>query len=131
VINKANMSDKEAEEINQLVAFSTGIGTENIALSNMVFYELEEPAVPAAATSPFEGIQLRDLLIYGGIGLIAISILSLIIILVLRKRKKALANTATASGADSNEFSWADIQDGIKVQETEEQAIKKQLKDFT
>jgi flagellar biosynthesis/type III secretory pathway M-ring protein FliF/YscJ len=50
---------------------------------------------------------------------------------VLRKRKKALANTATASGADSNEFSWADIQDGIKVQETEEQAIKKQLKDFT
>ena len=133
VINKANMSDKEAGEINQLIAFAAGIGTEDIALSNMVFYDLEEPAVPVDATGPFEGIQLKDLLIYGGIGLIAISILSLILILVLRKRKKkrALDNAAITSDTDSSEYSWADIQDGIKVQETEEQAIKKQLKDFT
>jgi flagellar biosynthesis/type III secretory pathway M-ring protein FliF/YscJ len=127
------MSDKEAGEINQLIAFAAGIGTEDIALSNMVFYDLEEPAVPVDATGPFEGIQLKELLIYGGIALIAISILLIILILVLRKRKKkrALDNAAITSDADSSEYSWADIQDGIKVQETEEQAIKKQLKDFT
>ena len=85
------------------------------------------------ATGPFEGIQLKELLIYGGIALIAISILLIILILVLRKRKKkkALDNAAITSDTDSSEYSWADIQDGIKVQETEEQAIKKQLKDFT
>ena len=133
VINKANMSDKEAEEINQLIAFSAGIGAENIALSNMVFYDYEEPAVPVAATDSGEGIQLRKLLIYGGIALIVISILLIILILVLRKRKKkrALEQAAIASDADPNEYSWADIKDGIKVQETQEQAIKKQLKDFT
>lgn len=131
VINKAHMSDKEAEEINKLIAFSAGIGTENIALSNMVFYDFEEPAVPVVTTSPFEGIQLKDLFIYGGIALIVISIISLILIFVLRKRKKALEEAAIAAGADSSEYSWADIQEGIKIQETEEQAIKKQLKDFT
>ena len=131
VINKAKMTDKETEEINQLIAFSAGIGTENIALSNMVFYDFEEPAAPVAAIGISEGIQLRELLIYGGIALIIISILLIILIIILRKRKKkrALENVAIAS--DAGEYSWADIQNGIKVQETEEQAIKKQLKDFT
>ena len=63
VINKAKMTDKETEEINQLIAFSAGIGTENIALSNMVFYDFEEPAAPVAAIDISEGIQLRELLI--------------------------------------------------------------------
>jgi hypothetical protein len=84
VINKANMSDKEAGEINQLIAFAAGIGTEDIALSNMVFYDLEEPAVPVDATGPFEGIQLKELLIYGGIALIAISILLIRIIFAVK-----------------------------------------------
>jgi len=133
VINKANMSDEERNQINKLIAFSTGVETDNIALSNMVFYDFDEPAAPVAITDPPQGMQLNELLIYGGIALALISIIAIIIILVLRKRKKKKAKAAeeAAVDLDSNGYSWADIQDGIKVQETEEQAIKKQLKDFT
>lgn len=129
VINKETMSDEEAEEINQLIAFSAGIGIESIALSNMNFYDIDEPAVPVTA-DPAKVEQLRDLLIYGGIALILISIL-LIIILVLNKRKKKKSLEDIAIASDSDIYTWDDIQEGIKVQETEEQAIKKQLKDFT
>lgn len=133
VINKANMSDKEEEEISRLIAFSAGIGTENIALSNMIFYDSKLPAMPAVATDPVGFILSGDLLIYGGIALIAFSISAIIITFLLNKRKKKnkLNGMAAASDSNSNNFTWADIQEGIKVQETEGQAIKKQLKDFT
>lgn len=134
VINKANMSDDELNKINRLIAFSTGVNIEDIALSNMVFYDEDSLAVPVA-TEPIApptifGIQLRDLLIYGSIAL-AIIIITVIILLVLNKRNKKRQVVNLDAEEDSSQYSWADIQEGIKVQETEEQAIKKQLKDFT
>ena len=133
VINKANMSNEELNEINKLIAFSAGVDSENIALSNMKFYDSEEPSLPVAVTNPPQGMQLNQLLIYGGIALAVLLIIIITIILVLskRKKKKAMAAGKTAVESDSTGYTWADIQEGIKVQETEEQAIKKQLKDFT
>ncbi len=137
VINKASMRDEELQEVKELIAFSAGISTEDIALHNMIFYDLDAPALPVITTDPDNpnAIQLKDILIYGGIGLAVIAILSFIVSLIIMKRKKKKAlqakDKAMSEAAVTNDFSWADIHDEIKVQETPEQVIKKQLKDFT
>ena len=133
VINKANMRDGELEEVRELIAFSAGIGIENIALNNMAFYDSNQPSVPVTADPAENAIQLRDLLIYGGAALVLIAILSFVIIFIVNKRKKKKKADVleAAISSDSTKFSWDDIKEGIKVQETQEHAIKKQLRDFT
>lgn len=134
VINKKNISNDELEKVKELIAFSEGIGIEDIALSNMAFYDPDEPSVPVISPEPgIYGIQSRNILIYGGAALALIAIITLIIILIKNKskKKKLLKNQEAAIGLEDSEYSWADIQDSIKVQKTQEQAIKKQLKDFT
>lgn len=137
VINKASMRDEELQEVKELIAFSAGINTEDVALHNMIFYDPDSPALPVIATDPnaSNSLELRDILIYGGIALAVIAVLSFIITIILskRKKKKAMENPQLINpeAAATNDFSWADIQDEIKVQETPEQVIKKQLKEFT
>lgn len=135
VVNKASMRDEELQEVKELIAFSAGINTEDIALHNMIFYDPDSPSLPVITTDPdaSNALQLSDILIYGGIALAVIAILIFIISLIIRKRKKASSNTGngTSEAAVTNDFSWNDINEEIKVQETQEQAIKKQLKDFT
>ena len=137
VVNKASMRDEELQEVKELIAFSVGIKTEDIALHNMVFFNPEEPSVPVVTPEPgiIGDLELRDILIYGGIALAVLAILIFILSMMLRKRRKKkealLAAEAAAEAAATNDYSWADIQDEIKVQETQEQVIKKQLKDFT
>ncbi len=134
VINKASMRDEELQEVKELIAFSAGVKPENVALHNLIFYDPDAPAVPVDSPNVQEpGIQMKDILIYGGIALAVIVILIVVISMVLRKRKKKKAEKETAStqAAVTNDFSWADIQDEIKVQETQEQVIKKQLQEFT
>ncbi len=133
VINKASIREEEIDEVKELIAFAAGVGTEDISLHNMMFYDPDSPAVPVTAEpgEPRE-LQLRDILIYGGIALAVIAIFSLILTLILRKRKKAKASQERAEAeAAATDYSWADIQDEIKLQETPEQVIKKQLKEFT
>lgn len=137
VVNKASMRDEELQEVKELIAFSVGIKTDDIALHNMVFYNPEDPSVPVITPEPgiIGDLELRDILIYGGIALAVLAILIFVISMMLRKRKKKkealLATEAAAAEAAATDYSWADIQDEIKVQETQEQVIKKQLKDFT
>ena len=134
VINKKNISNEELEEVKSLIAFSAGIGIEDIALSNMAFYNPDEPSVPVIAPETgIKGIQLREILIYGGAALALIVIIILIIVIIVnkRKKKKGLNVKEAAITSGGSEYSWTEIQEGIKVQETQEQAIKKQLKDFT
>lgn len=135
VVNKANMRDDEQQKVRELIAFSTGVGVEDISLHNMVFYDPYAPSVPVVVEPGVpEGLQLRDMLIYGGIGLAVLAILISVISIILRKRRKkkeAEKQAAIAEAAATDGFSWADIQDEIKLQETPEQVIKKQLKDFT
>ncbi len=135
VINKASMRDEELQEIKELIAFSVGMSTENVAVHNIIFYDPDEPVVPVVTPEPgiIAGLQLKDILIYGGIALAVLAVLSFILSIMLKKRKKKKQeqlNAATET-AVTNDYSWADIQDEIKVQETQEQVIKKQLKDFT
>ncbi|WP_312831596.1 flagellar basal-body MS-ring/collar protein FliF [Sedimentibacter saalensis] len=138
VINKASIRDEELTEVKELIAFSAGISTEDIALHNMLFYDPNAPAQPAISDEVnTEQITMREILIYGGIALAVLSVLIFILSIVLRKRKKkkealeAAKSKAEAEAAAAGDFSWQDIQDGIKLQETQEQAIKKQLKEFT
>jgi flagellar M-ring protein FliF len=99
----------------------------------MVFYDFNQPSVPVAADPAENEMQLRDLLIYGGAALVLIAILSFVIIFIVNKRrkKKEADIPEAAVSSDTTEFSWEDIKEGIKVQETQEQAIKKQLREFT
>lgn len=137
VINKASMRDEELKEVKELIAFSAGIKTEDIALHNMIFYDPNAPAIPVIAEPDASNalpLNLRDILIYGGIALAVIAIISFIISIILSKRKKKKADEnpkGTNSETAKNDFSWADIHDEIKIQDTPEQVIKKQLKEFT
>ncbi|NLJ57608.1 MAG: flagellar M-ring protein FliF [Tissierellia bacterium] len=134
VINQVNMSDEELDNVRELIAYSVGIESEDIALSNMAFYDPDSPSVPVITPEPGEeGIELRDILIFGGAALVLIALISLIIVLLLnrRKKKKELLASQVTMAIPEEEFSWSDIQEGIKVQETQEQAIIKQLKEFT
>lgn len=134
VINKASMRDEELQEVKELIAFSAGIDTEDIALHNMIFFDPDSPAIPVITDEPnaSNALQLRDILIYGGIALAVLALLIFIISMILgkRKKKKNSKNSTNSEAAVTGEFSWADIKDEIKVQETQEQVIQKQLKDF-
>lgn len=137
VINKASMRDEELQEVKELIAFSAGISTEDIALHNMIFFDPDSPAVPVTSDDPAveEIFTLRNILIFGGIALAVLAILSFIITIIIGKRKKKKelekAESLNPEAAITDDFSWANIQDEIKVQETKEQVIKKQLKEFT
>jgi len=137
VINKASIRDEELVEVKELVAFSAGVSIEDVSLHNMLFYDPDAPAVPVISTDPdvAGAITMREILIYGGIALALIVVLILVISIILKKRRKKKEAEKTdqinAEAAATNDFSWSDIQDGIKIQETQEQAIKKQLKEFT
>lgn len=135
VINKKTMTDEEQVKVKDLVANSAGIKPENVALHNMEFYNQE--ATPVIKDNPLEeagGIS-REILIYGGIGLGAFAILMFIISIILGKRKKKKAALRAEEEAmkaqGEKEYSWLDVQEEIKIQETEEQAIRKQLQEFT
>ncbi len=135
VINKASMRDEELQEVRELIAFSAGVSTEDIALHNMLFYDPDAPALPVDNPNVQDpGILLRDILIYGGIALAVIAVLAFIISMILRKRKKKKELEKAAADSETavtDDFSWGDIQDEIKIQETQEQVIKKQLQEFT
>lgn len=130
VINKSSMSEEESNKLKDLVAFSAGIDNTKVALHNMQFYDPDAP--PVIVTDPMEMIPnvTREILIYGGIALAVVAVLVFIISIILgKKRKKKLSETEKQE--DDKSYSWKDVQDEIKVQETEEQVIKKQLQEFT
>ena len=138
VINKKNMNEEEKNKIRDLVAASSGIDIAKVSLHNMEFYNPDAP--PAISDEASEQVpnMLRNLLIYGGIALGVLIILSIVIILILRKRKKKRKEEEEFKDKDMNEseskerdYSWVDVQDEIKIQETPEQIIKKQLLEFT
>nr|WP_312577367.1 flagellar basal-body MS-ring/collar protein FliF [Sedimentibacter sp.] len=133
VINKSNMTDEETNNVKDLVAFSAGVDSSKVALHNMQFYDPDAP--PVVANEPLEEVpnRMRQILIYGGIALGVIAILIFIISIILSKRKKKKSEqiAITKDDDESDDVSWKDIQDEIKLQDTKEQVIKKQLKEFT
>lgn len=135
VINKSKMTEEETNNVKDLVAFSAGIDSTKVALHNMAFYDPAAP--PVVATDPLQAVPniTRQLLIYGGIALGVIAILIFILSIVIRrknKKKKGQANNIDLSESkDARDSSWKDIHDEIKLQDTKEQVIKKQLKEFT
>lgn len=135
VVNKSKMDEEEINNVKDLVAFSAGVDTSKVALHNMDFYDPDAP--PVIATDPLEETSniARQILIYGGIALAVIAILSFIISIIIRKRRKKKAAEAEGAnkneGKDPNNYSLQDVQEEIKVQETKEQVIKKQLQEFT
>jgi len=135
VINKSKMTEEEITNVKDLVAFSAGVDTSKVALHNMAFYDPDAP--PVVATNPLEVVPniTKKVLIYGGIGLGALAVLIFIISILFIKRKnkksKQMTNSGDKNEGDKEDFSWQDIHDEIKLQDTKEQVIKKQLKDFT
>jgi len=135
VINKSKMSEEEMDNTKDLVAFSAGVDISKVALHNMQFYDPDAP--PVIATDPLENVPniARKLLIYGGIalGVLAILIFIISIILIKRKKKKLAQNLEQGLKLDdeNTDDSWQNIHDEIKLQDTKEQIIKKQLKEFT
>lgn len=133
-INRSNMTDEETNNVKDLVAFSAGIDSSKVALHNMKFYDPDAP--PVVVTDPLEEFpnKTRQILIYGGIALGVLAILIFVISIILsKKRKKKLEQAAqqVALDSDDDSSSWKNIQDEIKLQDTKEQVIKKQLKEFT
>jgi len=133
VINKATMNDEEINKVKDLVAFSAGVENAKVALHNMKFYDPDAPTVNAS--DPLEAIPniASNILIYGGIALGVIAILIFIISIIIMKKRKKKTEEDDGASANKNpeDFSWNDVQKEIKLQETQEQAIKKQLKDFS
>ena len=132
-INKSKMTEEEINNVKDLVAFSAGIDSSKVALHNMQFYE--QDALPAT-TVPSEVVpnMTRQILIYGGIALGVLAILIFIISIIFRKKRKKKSEQTeqqVANEGNNDELSWQDIHDEIKLQDTKEQVIKKQLKEFT
>ncbi len=135
VINKSKMSEEEDRKVRDLVAFSLGIEPTKVALHNMEFYNPDAP--PVMATDPEKVLPSLSgqVLIYGGIGLAVIAIVIFILSIIIGKKRKKKSSKSNDTNKDSNEkpmdYSWKDVQEEIKLQETQEQVIKKQLKEFT
>lgn len=129
VINKEKMSTDEINSVKQLIANSSGIDIEKVALHNMDFYNPDIPAFAPEVSK--ETIDINKILLIGlGLLIVIIILITVLIIYYKRKKRKNKVNLVT-NIEQPKEETWADIKDEIELQETKEKVLKKKIKEFS
>lgn len=147
MINSREITPETLEKYREMVAFGVGIATEKVFITYSEF--LAKPGTPVyadpsqggTAVNTLPSMLSRDLLIYAGAGLGGL-ILLLILLLALRRRgKKRKVATRLEPGAE-DDVAGEEVEKApprekkslpgeIVLNETREQGLKRQVKEFT
>lgn len=154
MINSREMTPETLEKYREMVAYGVGIATDKVFITYAEFLAKPETPIYAdpgqlATPTTIFGLPVAlpaEILLYGGAGLGAL-ILLLIILLIVRsgRKKRAPVKKGTRAGAagagneedEEEELSQQPARDKrplpseIVLNETREQALKRQVKEFT
>lgn len=134
IINAKELPENKMLEYRNLVAKSAGIDEEKIVISNAEFKSADLPQFPEPGdqNAPiFLGLGKIDLIIISGATLLLIIFVTVIIIMLKKKKKAKIEELLKQSGVDQEETSGIDMPGEIVPNETREQALKRQIKEYT
>ena len=128
LINRDSLAPEAIEQYREMVAYSVGVQPEKVFIANAAF--LPKPEEPVFTDPETDSFPLsREVLLYAGIGLAVLVLL--LLTLLLRKRKN---HAAIPHEPDEGEPAKAPekppIPDEIVLNETREQNLKRQVKEF-
>lgn len=138
IINAADMSDEEMAKYRELVAFSAGVPVENVALTYSRFLG-RDTVYPIPVTEDEEpdavfGIIDRKMLIIigmSGLGLLLLIVAITIIVKAIKnKNKKKKQQLAEIEKEIKVQEEKKDMPGEIVLNETREQALKRQITEF-
>lgn len=139
-INKKELPAEAAEEYRSIIAYGAGIAPEKVALACVEFLPEDDDKEPQPSQPIEEKKTLAELLgiselvlyaIAGGLGLI-ICIVTVVLIVVVRKKKKRKALLKKQAEAEQEAAKKnSDVPGEIVLNETREQLLKKQIKEFS
>jgi flagellar M-ring protein FliF len=137
------LSDEELEKYGQMAAFATGVSADKIVVTTAEFVGSESSSGPEpAAESGLLNLNRRQMMILAGICGGVFLLMIALIILFSRKRRKAAGQHAAAeperpgleemlSGAAAGTSVKQNIPGQIVLNETREQALKRQITEFS
>lgn len=134
MINRKEMAAEDIEKYKQIVAYGVGLTTDKVVVTNVEFTKTNE--IKAVATSVFSNIALSPVVVASAAGVLLLIILA--VLLAAKKKKKK-----RKSAKEDEEFDLDDadmvlekrkseiIPGEIVLNETREQGLKRQIKDFS
>lgn len=130
LINSDSLAPEALEQYREMVAYSVGIQSEKVYIASAAFIpESETPMITDLGTQTDFFPFTREVLLYAGAGLAALVLL--LLVLLLRKRKKQVAAPPEPDeGKPEEGAEKAPIPDEIVLNETREQNLKRQVKEF-
>lgn len=133
LINIDTLTSEAIEQYKEMVAFSVGIDPEKVYISYAEFLPQPEVTIPAyEQTEQAEGFTLtKEMLIYGGAGLGGLLLIIILLAVLMGGRKRRRAAAAPEPEQEPvKEPEKAPLPDEIVLNETREQGLKRQVKDF-
>ena len=136
LLDVAELPDNVKEQYQKLVAYGAGVSVDKVAITNAAF--LKEGTQPAPEPEPkfnlaeWLGIDEKLLILIGiGAALVLLIVIWILLAIYSRKRRKVRAQRA-AEAARLAELAAQqnNMPSGIVLNETREQVLKKQIKDF-
>jgi flagellar M-ring protein FliF len=138
MINAKNLPDGAVEQYRELVAYSAGIPAQKVAVTVAEFKGEEEPGIkPVEPQTPlYELLGLEKYVFYAIIGGAALLLIIILIVLILiikhrRKKKKELEMKKKREQLEKEAVTKLNMPGEIVLNETREQALKKQIKEFS
>ncbi|MEA4921219.1 MAG: flagellar basal-body MS-ring/collar protein FliF [Clostridiaceae bacterium] len=141
VINNHTLSDEAKEQYKEIIAFGTGISPDNVAVTNAEFLKGEKNT-PENANGSQSLFNLIDLLgdkkwyAVAALGGVAILLIVAIIAMARKKKKKKdhwdtdISKIEMIKKSDEPQ-NKEELPGGIVLNETREQVLKKQIKEFS
>jgi flagellar M-ring protein FliF len=138
MINKSELSQEALEQYRELIAFGTGISTDKVAISYAEFLKNENNNGSENNGSADESIAdllgITEPVLYaaaGGAALLFIIVISVIIGASHKRKRKKRELEHKKADREKEVIQKADIPGEIVLNETREQVLKKQIKEFS
>lgn len=149
IINSSELSEENIEKYKELVAFSTGISTEKVTIKSAEFLAVEasdpftvsngETSVETGSiVGMFQSMGVTGIILIASILLLlAFLVLMVLSLLKMKKKMRKIISTGNFSDSDVDEKTsikkprQEDMPGEIVLNETREQALKRQIKEFS
>ncbi|MCX7614254.1 MAG: flagellar basal-body MS-ring/collar protein FliF [Clostridiales bacterium] len=138
IIGDTSLSQNELDNYRQMVAYAAGINTDKVLISDAEFADQKDNNNSTPARALFPDLLKNPIYLFAGIGCILLFIIIFSIAKKLKRRKekkKEQIDMLEEAGLDIQtaleEKPKVDLPGEIVLNETREQGLKKQIKDFS
>ncbi|MPM86976.1 hypothetical protein SDC9_134069 [bioreactor metagenome] len=134
LIGKKELNSGEIASYKQMVAFAAGVSPDKVVITNAVFASSETSATPDLPET-LEEIPKEKMIYLAAAGVFALLLIILIMIMLLGKRRKKKRleeeESYVPGGPLDPKLKIQPIPGEIVLNETREQGLKRQIKDFS